>query len=169
MRRARVEPVKPLEPGEALQYAVRALSQKALTERELETRLRRRGASEAVVAQTLEKLREHRFVNDATLAEHAVRDTRLGSGMIRMKLKARGVGEHTISDALQHRDGEADLEGARALVERYGSKWTGPRGYAKGYAFLARRGFPSGAIRQALEGLRSGSSEDFEPPDFEDE
>jgi regulatory protein len=157
------KPPEPLKPGDALTYAVRALAQKSLTERELETRLKRRHASPDVIASTLERLREHKFVNDATVAEYAVRDTNLGSGAIRMKLKARGVNTHTIEDALQARNPDADLEGALALFERYGPRWTGPRGYAKGFAFLARRGFPSGAIHKALEGLRDLA----EPDDFE--
>jgi regulatory protein len=166
--RARYEksdkPPEPLKPAEALAYAVRALSQKSLTERELETRLKRRHASIEVIASTLEKLREHKFVNDATVAEYAVRDTNKGSSAIRMKLRARGVNTHTIEDALLTRDPDADLEGALALTQRYGPRWTGPRGYAKGFSFLARRGFPSGVIHKALEGLRDlVQPEDFEP------
>jgi regulatory protein len=156
------KPPEPLKPGDALTYAVRALAQKSLTERELETRLKRRGATPDVISSTLERLREHKFVNDATVAEYAVRDTNLGSSAIRMKLKARGVNTHTIEDALQHRDPDADLEGALVLVERYGPRWTGPRGYAKGFSFLARRGFPSGVIHKALEALREAQPEDFE-------
>lgn len=147
------KPPEPLKPGDALSYAVRALAQKSLTERELEVRLKRRNASPDVIASTLERLREHKFLNDATVAEYAVRDANLGSGAIRMKLKARGVNTHTIEDALQHRAPDADLEGALTLVERYGPRWTGPRGYAKGFAFLARRGFPSGVVQRALAGL----------------
>jgi regulatory protein len=157
------QPPEPLKPGDALTYAVRALAQKSLTERELEVRLKRRNANPDVIAHTLERLREHKFLNDATVAEYAVRDANLGSGAIRMKLKARGVNTHTIEDALQHRNPDADLEGALALVERYGPRWTGPRGYAKGFAFLARRGFPSGVVHQALGGLRDlAQIEDFE-------
>jgi regulatory protein len=157
------KPPEPLKAGDALTYAVRALAQKSLTERELEVRLKRRNASPEVIASTLERLRQNKFVNDATVAEYAVRDANLGSGAIRMKLKARGVNTHTIEDALQHRDPDADLEGALALVERYGPRWTGPRGYAKGFAFLARRGFPSGVVHQALAGLRDlAQPEDFE-------
>jgi regulatory protein len=157
------QPPEPLKPGDALTYAVRALSQKSLTERELETRLRRRNASADVIATTLDRLREHHFVNDATVAEYAVRDPNLGSGAIRMKLKARGVNTHTIEDALVQRDPDADLAGARALVERYGRRWIGPRGYAKGFAFLARRGFPSGIVHQVLASLRDlAQPEDLE-------
>jgi regulatory protein len=157
------KPPEPLKPGDALSYAVRALAQKALTEHELETRLKRRGATPAVMASTLEKLREHKFVNDATVAEYAVRDTNKGSSAIRMKLRARGVNAHTIEDALLTRDPDADLEGALALVERYGPRWSGPRGYTKGFSFLARRGFQSGVIHKALEGLHDlAQPEDFE-------
>jgi regulatory protein len=156
------KPPEPLKPGDALTYAVRALAQKSLTERELEVRLKRRNASPDVIVGTLEKLREHKFLNDTTVAEYAVRDTNKGSSAIRMKLRARGVNTHTIEDALLTRDPDADLEGALALTERYGPRWTGPRGYAKGFSFLARRGFPSGVIHKALEGLRDLVQEDFE-------
>lgn len=165
-RRRSPESDAPLAPDKALGYALRALAQKALTERELSDRLRRRGASPEVLARTLESLRDYGFVDDAGLAERAARDERQGPLSIRAKLKARGVDEHTIEDALSGRDPELDLEGARALVERHRSRWVGERAYSKAYAFLARRGYPSSVIFEALEPIRAASPGE---PELEDE
>ncbi|HWG84302.1 MAG TPA: RecX family transcriptional regulator [Deinococcales bacterium] len=147
-----------LDPEKAFAYAVRALAQKSLTEKELTDRLRRRGANPATVAGTLERLRDYGFVNDAALAARSAEEARVGVHAIRARLKARGLDEHTIEDALSGRDPDLDVEGARALVERYGAKWAGERAYSKGYAFLARRGFPSVVIAEALADLRRRAS-----------
>lgn len=159
MRRpARSDPdAKPLPPDKAFAYAVRALSQKALTERELGDKLRQRNASPETVAATLERLREYNFVDDAGLAERAARDPRVGLHAVRTKLRVRGLDEHTIEDALAGRDPEADLEGARALFERHRGKWTGERAYTKAYAFLSRRGYPAGVVAEVLKELPRGS------------
>jgi regulatory protein len=161
-RSAAIEDGKELEPDKAFNYALRALAQKALTERELSDRLRRRAASAQTIAATLERLRDYGFVDDAGLAARSAQETSVGPFAIRQRLKARGLDEHTIEDALAERDPELDLEGARALVERHAARWAGERAYAKGYAFLARRGFPTSVIVEVLADLRRNApSEDL--------
>jgi regulatory protein len=142
---------KPLKLEDALQYAVRALSARALTEAELSRKLRARHASPEVVTQTLERLRELKFVDDTLIAARAAEDAQLGRYGIGRKLSARGVHKHVIEDALTARDPDVDLEAARAIVERYAPKWTGERAYQKGMAFLMRRGFSSEVTRRALQ------------------
>lgn len=154
MRRHRPPPEGPLEPDRAFAYALRALAQRALTEREVADRLQRRGATEETVGGTLERLRAYRFVDDAGLARRAAQATEEGSRRVRARLRHRGLGEHEIEDALAARDPDADLAGALALVERHGARWTGERGYARGFSYLSRRGYPAGVVARALEGLR---------------
>jgi regulatory protein len=150
---------KPLEAGGAFAYAVRALSQRALTEQELEKKLRARGASPEIITETLERLREYRFVDDAALAERAFKETGVGSRLIRMKLKMRGLDTTVIEDAMTTREPDTDLEAARSLAQRHRSKWVGERAYSKGYAFLARRGFDGRTVQEVLRELRLNATD----------
>jgi regulatory protein len=153
------EDAKPLDAGGAFAYAVRALSQRALTEQELEKKLRARGASPEIITETLERLREYRFVDDAALAERAARETGVGERLIRMKLKMRGLESAVIEDAMTTREPETDLEAARTLAQRHRSKWVGERAYSKAYAFLSRRGFDGRTVQEVLRELRLNATE----------
>lgn len=146
--------MSPLEPDKALAYAVRALSQRALTEREVGDRLRRRGATDATTDLVLARLRDYRFLDDAGLARRAAQATHEGTFAVRARLRARGLPEHDIEDAIAERDPDADLAGALELVRRHAQRWAGERGYARGFAFLSRRGYPAAVVARALEGLR---------------
>jgi regulatory protein len=150
---------KPLEAGAAFAYAVRALSQRALTEQELEKKLKARGATAEIITETLERLREYRFVDDAALAERAAKETGVGSRLIRMKLKMRGLESAVIEDAMTTREPDTDLEAARALAQRHRSKWVGERAYSKAYAFLSRRGFDGRTVQEVLRELRLNATD----------
>jgi regulatory protein len=156
---------KPLKLEDALQYAVRALSARALTEAELSRKLRARNASAEVVTQTLERLRELKFIDDSVIAARASEDTQLGRFGIQRKLSQRGVHKHVIEDALTERDADVDLQAAQALVERYAPKWTGERAYQKGMAFLMRRGFSGEVTRRALQAWAQRKNLDKEDVD----
>jgi regulatory protein len=152
-----------MTPEEAFGYALRALSARALTERELEKKLRQRKVGSKVIGEILERLRDYGFLNDNQIAARAVEDSSHGSFGVRQKLVARGISKHTIEDALQTRDPELDLEGAVGLLTRYQNRFTGERGQHKAYLFLTRRGFSSQTIRLALE--RHGLDAIEEPED----
>jgi regulatory protein len=139
-----------MNPEDAFQYALRALSARALSERELEKKLRQRKVGATAIAEILERLRDYGFLNDQHIATRAAEDTSLGTFGVRQKLTARGIGKHLIEDALQQRDPDLDLEAALGLLARYQSRFSGERGQHKAYAFLARRGFSGGTIRAAL-------------------
>ena len=144
------EPPKALTFEDAIQYAVRALSARSLTEAELIRKLRARNASQPVIDKVLERLRSLKFVDDGVIAARASEDPALGRYGIGRKLAQRGVPKTLIEDALLNRDSDADLEAARALVERYSRQWTGERGYHKAMSFLMRRGFSGDVVRKAL-------------------
>ncbi len=160
--RRKINDTKPLDESGAFAYAVRALSQRALTEQELEKKLKARNANPDVIAVTLERLREYRFVDDAALAERAARETGVGSRLIRMKLKMRGLQSAVIEDAMTTREPDTDLEAARAMAARHRNKWVGERAYAKAYAFLARRGFDGRTIQEVLRELRLNATAEDE-------
>lgn len=155
-RRAAPDGAAPAEPrtptrDDLVQYAFRALAQRALTEQELGARLRRRGADDDLAEVVLSRLRELGYLNDAALARSAT--TRRGVGTMRVKqdLARRGVDRHTIEDALASRDLDAEAEDVRRLIDRYRARWERTRDpFARGYGFLARRGFRSDVALRAL-------------------
>ena len=148
--RAGDEAPKALTREDAIQYAVRALSARSLTEAELIRKLRARNASQAVIDEVLERLRSLKFVDDGVIAARAAEDAALGRWGIQRKLSQRGVSKNLIEDALLTRDSDADLEAARSLVERYSRQWTGKTSYHKAVSFLMRRGFSGDVVRKAL-------------------
>jgi regulatory protein len=162
-----MDPPKPPTRDEAFQYALRALTARALTESELERKLKRRKASPEIIRDILERLREYKFVDDAAVAERAATDASLGRYGIQRKLMTRGVSRHLIEDALETRDADADLEAALALVERHAGKWRGERAYQKASAFLMRRGFSGDVTRNALSDW--AAQRQLEAEDLEDE
>jgi regulatory protein len=144
-------PEQPITPEEALQYAVRALSARALTESELERKLKQRLATPETIAVTLERLRQHKFVNDAAIAQRAAHDTSLGKFGVKRKLLARGLNQHLVEEALQTRDPELDLQAALETLERHSSKIKGERGKARAIGLLMRRGFAGDVVMKALQ------------------
>lgn len=148
--RAKDEVPKALTRDDAIQYAVRALSARSLTEAELIRKLRNRFATQAVIDDVLERLRNLKFVDDGVIAARAAEDAALGRFGIQRKLAQRGVSKNLIEDALLARDSEADLEAAQSLVTRYSRQWTGKNSYHKAMSFLMRRGFSGDVVRKAL-------------------
>lgn len=161
-KRRSFAPPAPLTASEALASALRMLAQRALTEREVGDRLRRRGAPDGIIDATVERLRGYNFLDDAALAVRAAGDTTVGSSAIPAKLRFRGLSAHQIDDALVNRPPALDVESATGLALRRRERFSGTDGYRRGYAFLARRGFPPEAIRLALQALGS------EPPVWEE-
>ncbi|MFN3266344.1 MAG: regulatory protein RecX [Deinococcales bacterium] len=140
-----------MNASDAFQYALRALSARALTERELEKKLKQRKVTTSAITEILERLRDYGFLNDAAIAQRAAENTSLGSYGVRQKLAARGISKHLVEDALHSRDESVDFTAAFNLLERYQSRFVGERGQHKAYLFLVRRGFSSQTIRLALE------------------
>jgi len=142
-----------------MQYAFRALAQRALSEHELRTRLHKRGATDAEIERVIERLREFGYVNDAALARAANERRGVGPMRVRQDLVRRGVDRDTVEDVLQNRDDGRDEEEVRALVERHRERWQRARDpKARAFGFLARRGFQPGVIWTVLReaGLGDG-------------
>ena len=141
---------KPMSAQDALQYAIRALSARALTEYELEKKLKLRKTSSEIITNIITRLRELGFLNDTAIAKRTNEDAALGKFGVQRKLSKRGIHKHIIEDTLSTRDADTDLETAIALLEKYQNRFTGERAEAKAIAFLMRRGFAYGTIQRAL-------------------
>jgi regulatory protein len=141
---------KPMTAQDALQYAIRALSARALSEYELEKKLKQHKTSPEIISNILTRLRELGFLNDSAIAKRTSEDPNLGKFGVQRKLSKRGIHKHVIEDVLTIRDSDTDLETAVALLEKYENRFTGERAEAKAIAFLMRRGFAYSTIQRAL-------------------
>jgi regulatory protein len=131
-----------------------ALSQRALSERELRQRLAKRQATPETIEAVIERLGQLKYLNDSQIAERAVQSQQKhGSRAIAQKLRMRGIDSATIEEALEERSEEEEIELAKALLARNARKFTGERAKAKAYGFLARRGFSGRVVALALEGV----------------
>jgi regulatory protein len=137
-----------------LQLAVRALARRPRTTTEIEALLRERAFSPAVVAATLERLRERTHLDDAAVVEAVVRDgerRHLGSIRIAQTLARRGVSEALVERA-RGESAAGDLERARRLVARRFRLGFGEdrRRLARAARLLRSRGYPGAVVRAVL-------------------
>lgn len=143
-----------------MQYAFRALAQRALTEQELRTRLARRDVSTEEAERVISRLRELGYLDDTALARAASDRRGVGASRIRFDLKRRGVDRQTVDAALLTRDPEQERNEAAQLVERNRERWLRARDpRARAYGFLARRGFSPDVIWSVLRALESEANE----------
>ena len=139
----------------ALEAALRLLSYRPRSERELRIRLARKGFGGGVVRQTLDRLRELGYVNDADFARFYI-ETQQASRpraqrIVRAELRWRGVPPPLAEEATAGiEDGEAAYRAAsrraRALREL-----DYPRFRERLGGFLTRRGFSYGVARTTIE------------------
>ena len=130
------------EKQSALEKAVQHISKSMKTEREIALFLSRKGYGDAVVSFILEKLKSYGYADDAADARAYVsaQKGKKGARLIGAALRAKGVREETIADAL--RDVEQDGEAARKAAEKYmRGKGREEKEIQKLYRHLISRGF----------------------------
>ena len=139
----------------ALDAALRLLSYRGRSRREITDRLKRRGVSEELIEQTCERLVELGLLDDRRFAETLARDRiefgRKGAHRIRTELRRKGVAQPLIDHALAEAGGEEPA--ARALLDRVGRRYVGlePRErYRKLHDLLLRRGFTFETVDRVL-------------------
>jgi len=159
----------PRETADADPYSVaQTICLKLLTARphtrgELSAALHRRAVPAEVVDRVLERFAELGYVDDAAFAQAWVQSRHAGRGLARRalahELRARGVDEPTLRDAVGELDGEAELARARELVAKRlaGTQRLPVEARIRRLAgMLARKGYPPGmavrVVREALAG-----------------
>lgn len=134
------------------------------TRRQLEDKLRDRGADPQVAARVLDRMSEVGLVDDEAYVEMYVRSRQetkgLASSALRHELRSKGVADEVIDSALEEIDPEREKEQARSLVAR---RLRTMRGLDREVqtrrlaGFLARKGYGAGVsyqvIREALDEL----------------
>ncbi|WP_433286243.1 regulatory protein RecX [Micromonospora sp. CA-244673] len=160
-------PAPPRDEAEvAREICLRQLAVRPRTRAELAGALAKRGISEEVADQVLDRYDEVGLVDDAAFARAWVSSRHNGRGLARRalanELRQRGVDGEVASEALDELDEETEAETARALVER---KLRVTRGapdavFRRLVGMLARKGYPAGvAIRAVKEALAAQSAE----------
>ena len=149
----------------AYEQALRLLSYRPRTERELRIRYAKKGLSEQAQEAALERLKSEGLVDDAAFAESWIENRMAfrprGAWALRSELSSKGVASETIAIALQDYDEEdaaqrAAVEGAR----RY--KHLSPDLFRRRLsAYLSRRGFTyqmvTPLVAQHLAGMEAES------------
>ncbi|MBP1781598.1 regulatory protein [Micromonospora sp. HB375] len=176
-RRGRRDRAAESDAGEALapprdeaelarEICLRQLAVRPRTRAELAGALARRGISEEVAEQVLDRYDEVGIVDDAAFARAWVSSRHNGRGLARRalanELRQRGVDGEVAGAALDDLDEETEAETARALVDR---KLRSTRGepdavFRRLVGMLARKGYPAGvAIRAVKDALAAQSAE----------
>ncbi len=162
MRRTSIDVAESADPEAAREAALELLDHAQRTRRELSRRLHDRGFEAATVEGILDRLAAVGLVDDVEYARAwlAGRWGRRAAGWRRleMELSQKGVSREDISRAraiLEQSVGPSnEVETARRVISQAARRYAGldPRTRRQRlYAMLARKGFDSDVIRQALE------------------
>lgn len=139
----------------AREIALRRLSVRARSRKELAQDLAKRDVPPEAAAQVLDRFTEVGLIDDAAFAVQWVesRGSRLGASRLKQELRQKGIADEHIADAVAGRDDAADLIAARALAQRkavaMGRLDRAVRERRLG-ALLGRRGFSTAVIRRVL-------------------
>jgi regulatory protein len=150
----------------AREICLRQLAVRPRTRAELAAALAKRGISDEVSAEVLDRYDEVGIIDDAAFARAWVSSRHAGRGLARRalanELRQRGVDGDVAREALGELDETTEAETARALVER---KLRVTRGepdavFRRLVGMLARKGYPPGvAIRAVKDALAAQSAE----------
>ena len=145
-------------PQEALQRALRYLSFRARSEREVRDKLRLLGFPSKTIESTLERLRTLNLLNDEqfarTWAVTRVEGQGFGPLRIEKELRAKGVSRSLIDQTVVEAIGPAEgRERAQALLEkRFANKdLRDPKVRRRVAGYLQRRGYRNSVIAEVLQ------------------
>ncbi len=143
----------------ATQVALRLLSLRARSRRELKLALGRKGFAEAQQEAVLARLGELGYVDDVRFARDRasalLRSGRLGPRAVLQRLSAHGLSEEQARQALTHAEREVGvdpLESARSLLKRRGllGPPLEPKQRARAARLLRARGFADATVEELL-------------------
>ena len=141
----------------AMDQALRLLSFRARSEREMADRLAKKGFAPDVADRTVARLRELNLLDDGVLARDIAESRRRGGRgdhRIRQELRKRGLAPETIAGALDAVPAEDGAERAWAALQKRAARMKGldrDRAYRRLQGFLIRQGFGIDDSRSALK------------------
>jgi regulatory protein len=141
----------------ARQYALKLLSYRGRSVKELEERLREKGITESAVSSAIRYLRDIGLVNDISLAESLKREAQtvkmLSQKGAKKYLFGRGI-PRDIIDSVFSNDENDDIENARRFVDRkmrVMGNFPAETVKRRLYGLLSRRGYSSETILEVLK------------------
>ena len=138
----------------AREIALRRLSVRARSRKELAQDLKSRDVSAEVSEELLNRFAEVGLIDDAAFAEEWVesRGRRSGVARLRQELRLKGVADEHIAEAIGGREDE-DLSNARELAARKVASMEGLETIVRQRrltAYLGRRGFSNAVVRRVV-------------------
>jgi len=149
------QPMSADDPAAAArEIALRRLSVRARSRKELASDLKSREVAPEIAEQVLDRFTEVGLIDDGAFAQEWVesRGRRSGTAKLRQELRLKGVSEEHIAEATGGRADE-DLDNARALATRKAASMRGLDSLVRQRrlnAFLGRRGFSNAVIRRVI-------------------
>ncbi|HZG86785.1 RecX family transcriptional regulator [Paenibacillus sp.] len=167
--------VRDEERQDAYTKVVKWLGGGLRSEKEIRGYLSRKGYEEDTVDACVERLRAQSYVDDErlsrTLAEDRLKLQSKGKQWIRRELLQKGVDKSTVQEAVGSIDAGEEAAAALAVArKRWRTLGAGDDPAAakrKLYAYLARRGFSAGAVREAVRQTASGADGSDDEWDWE--
>jgi regulatory protein len=132
--------------------ALRLLSQREHSRRELETKLAKHEEEPGQLKRALDELEARGFIDEQRVADSIVhrRASRFGAARMKQEMLAKGVGAETVAAAMQDLRG-TELQRAREVWRvRFGTLPEDAAQRAKQARFLAARGFSGEVIARVL-------------------
>ena len=154
-----------------LERAMRLLSIRSYSERELLSKLGRAGVAVEEAQAAVTECRRRGYLNDELLAEdfaHALSARGSGARLIRLRLRNRGLAAEHVEAALE-KTADLEFEAARRALDyklRMLTRENDPRKKReKVFRFLASRGFSGSVIRELFNQVdfSDAAEEEFDP------
>jgi regulatory protein len=165
--------VRVFDLAAALQKAYRLLSLRPHSEKELEKKLREKGFPAVVIKETLEKLHDLKYLNDASFAKSLARNLAVnklwGNKKIAASLREKGLAAELINSSLEKaREEVSEEEAIEVLIKKKTAKKKSSAFDVKEkqriFQSLMGRGFPPGLILNKLGRIKK---EDIDGEDWE--
>lgn len=147
------------EKNKAINYALKLLSYRQRSEKEIYNSLKRKGYDENIIEDVINYCKEKEYLDDYEFAETFVRDkinfSKLGPERIRYELKLKGISDDIINRVLRiNKDDqfETALELGEKRLRLYKNDSKDAK-YRKLSNFLQRKGYPYDIISKVLKEL----------------
>jgi len=140
---------------EAKSRAVRYLSLRIRTEKEVRDKLRNEGYDRDCISRVIDELKAIGYINNQLYAQKYVYDRSklkpMSKKMLKLEMMSKGIPEETAEEVLADWKAE-DSDVARSLVKRKFGKYDlrDEKIMKKAYMFLAHRGFSRDTIKEVL-------------------
>ena len=151
--------IKTEEQKKANDYAIKLLSYRPRSQKEINDRMKQKGYDEEVIIKTIRRLKEYNLINDMDFAKEYTKTKakKYGQSRIKMELARKGIEEEIISNILNdelnyENQYEAALEQAKKKIKSYRGEERQAI-YRKLGSYLQRRGFSYDIISKILKEL----------------